>query len=653
MKIVILANCQGLSLSKCLASMVPQVEVRHIEDSQIGHGDIPDLSAAIAGADHVFAQASRKGDLAMLGSDKVTLFPVIAFPGFHPDMTYIEGVQRESGERQRVMGPVFEYHSGLVAANYMLGRSTAEAIASMEPSMFARCGYYDLWDEARRELLAEGSSVNFPLTRLFQRWEARSPFMYSANHPTLDVMADVARVLLEKIDLEPENRYPEYHIQDPMKGMPVWPVYPGIAEQHGLVGQYVYQMWDFRRVLLPEMVEESYRIYNKYDAASFKLFNVDFDRLSAALREAAGAPASREATSTIKAPNAILPNPYKGLPDSSFWRRSVAPVEAGGVDPVVNPRFAIQPADKVATAGSCFAQHLSRALVGAGFNYYVEEAAPSDMAPEEAQARNFGTFSARFGNIYTVRQLVQLIKRAYGNFSPVDEAWLRPDGRWVDPFRPQVEPDGFADVESVRAARVAHLAAVRRMLESMDYLVFTLGLTECWRSRIDGAVFPLAPGVVAGSPDPTRYEYHNFSQVDTAADLFEAIDLIGVKNPSAKIILTVSPVPLIATYEAKHVLVSTTYSKSALRAAANEAWNAFDNVEYFPSFEIITGNYAKGAFFAEDLREVTPEGVATVMGTFLPAYTGSAAEAVGREPAPAAKRSAIFDIVCDEEALAQ
>jgi hypothetical protein len=37
-------------------------------------------------------------------------------------------------------------------------------------------------------------------------------------------------------------------------------------------------------------------------------------------------------------------------------------------------------------------------------------------------------------------------------------------------------------------------------------------------------------------------------------------------NPKAKIIVTVSPVPLIATYVDRHVLVSNCYSKAALRS---------------------------------------------------------------------------------------
>ncbi|EFG9941253.1 GSCFA domain-containing protein, partial [Escherichia coli] len=51
-------------------------------------------------------------------------------------------------------------------------------------------------------------------------------------------------------------------------------------------------------------------------------------------------------------------NPYNGLPDHCFWSRSHrAPMNE--VDPVVKGGFALTPDMKIATAGSCFAQHIA------------------------------------------------------------------------------------------------------------------------------------------------------------------------------------------------------------------------------------------------------------------------------------------------------
>src|SRR5262249_21197263 len=159
--------------------------------------------------------------------------------------------------------------------------------------------------------------------------------------------------------------------------------------------------------------------------------------------------------------------------------------------------------------------------------------------------------------------------------------------------RPQIEPDGLASADDVETARVEHLASVRRLFETLDTLVFTLGLTEAWMSAKDGAVFPLAPGVTGGEPGD-GYIFHNFTAGEVAADLRVFIGELRRVNPRAKAIVTVSPVPLIATYEDRHVLVSTTYSKAALRVAA-ESVAELERVDYFPSFEIVTGSFNRGA----------------------------------------------------------
>jgi hypothetical protein len=48
------------------------------------------------------------------------------------------------------------------------------------------------------------------------------------------------------------------------------------------------------------------------------------------------------------------------------------------------------------------------------------------------------------------------------------------------------------------------------MFEKLDVFTFTLGLTEAWRNRNDGAVFPLPPGVSGGEMNDQRYEFINF-----------------------------------------------------------------------------------------------------------------------------------------------
>lgn len=347
-----------------------------------------------------------------------------------------------------------------------------------------------------------------------------------------------------------------------------------------------------------------------------------------------------------------MSHPYRDLPDHQFWRRGVAGLGPHELDPVVAPRFRIAPHEGVATAGSCFAQHIARRLASIGFRYLVTEDRP-ELPALERRHRNYGVFTARYGNIYTVRQLLQLFEEAFGRRSAAEPAWLRPDGRFVDPLRPNIEPDGYESPDAVAAARSDHLARVRLLFETADVFVFTLGLTEGWLARDTGEVLPLAPGVVAGAYDPDRYEAVNFDVDAVRADLLCFLALLREVRPTIKVVLTLSPVPLIATFEPRHVLVSTAYSKSVLRIAAEAALQRFDWVDYFPSYEIITGHFNMGRYYEADLREVNALGVNHAMRCFVRHYTEGAAAAgpvQASELAPTADRPGM---VCDEESIAK
>lgn len=328
------------------------------------------------------------------------------------------------------------------------------------------------------------------------------------------------------------------------------------------------------------------------------------------------------------------------------------------VDPVGRFDLRLDRGTRVATAGSCFAQHISRHLKAAGFQYYVVEEGHPVIDPKIREAHNYGTFSARFGNIYTARQLRQLVDRAWLRFSPAEPAWIEPDGTVRDPFRPAIQPGNFASVAEMEADRAQHLAAVRQMFKGLDVLVFTLGLTEGWVSRADGAAFPLCPGVEGGSFDPERYAFHNQTVAEVVADMSAVIRHLSRVNPSARVVLTVSPVPLIATaVPDTHVLAATTYSKSVLRVAAQMLADSFEQVQYFPSYEVITGSYNRGRYFAGDLRNVTEEGVNHVMRLFLK-HTGAAdaapagSAATDAPDADFAQRAAAFvEVECEESAL--
>src|ERR1700692_694276 len=129
--------------------------------------------------------------------------------------------------------------------------------------------------------------------------------------------------------------------------------------------------------------------------------------------------------------------PYRTYPDTSFWSRAVSGRDVATLHPIANAPFKIAPHMKVSTAGSCFAQNIARYLKERNYIYLVTEDVPPFVPDSVARRYNYGIFSARFGNVYTARQLLQLFQRAYGEFTPIDDVWTSGRG-FVDPLRPFV-----------------------------------------------------------------------------------------------------------------------------------------------------------------------------------------------------------------------
>ncbi len=337
-------------------------------------------------------------------------------------------------------------------------------------------------------------------------------------------------------------------------------------------------------------------------------------------------------------------HPYSDLPEKSFWKRSVSNRHYADLEALWNG-MPLKRSDGIATAGSCFAQHIGSNLQRRGANFMDVEPAPLFLGDTEARKWGFGVFSCRYGNIYTTRQLIQLFDEAFGTRQVEDDVWQK-DQRYFDALRPSIDPVGQDTPEMVRELRQSHLAQVRTMFETLDLFVMTMGLTEAWMSTKDGTVYPTAPGTIAGTYDNADYTFVNFNYREVYADLEEFWQKLLQVNPQARMLLTVSPVPLQATASDDHVLVATTYSKSTLRAVAGDFTSATDGVFYFPSYEIITSPPGRGMYFDPDWRNVNQYGVDYVMTHFFAGLRGGDFSAD-----PSQTGGEEIDVVCDEEAM--
>lgn len=630
MKVAVLGNCQSHTFARCADLLVrdTRFDAKEIQSSD------QNVSEILLGYKTAFVQPQLVKDIDPSLTKKIRIipFPRISFGGLHPDNMYMDY------DGARSYSPTGPYHSAIALACWYHGVSRETAKSLYTNKTFEALRFPRFYEHAKKVLIAEGAACGIDIEPLFAKWLNSELFMLTLNHPTLQPMFDVAKILVSKagFDVLDAGLYPEHHLLK----FPIMPVYPDIAHRFGHAGSFYFKRDDRRPggagvFDLGSFVDASYDIYDGMDRSKMALGVI--------LREPYLSYFSTIKDKPSATPKSRRKHPYVDLPDYNRWKQSIANVKPEDVDPVVSGQFKLTKDDKVATAGSCFAQHLAKALQRSGLQYYVPETGDP--------AHGYGTYSARYGNVYTTAQLNQLIDRAYGRFTPVDVAWQKDETIFVDPFRPEMPLEDSSSVEALVASREKLFGFVRTMIETMDYFVFTLGLTEAWRSKADGAVFPLAPGVAAGEMDFDKYEFVNFTAEEVTRDLLEAISKIRAINPRVKFILTVSPVPLAATYESRHVLVSTTYSKSVLRIAAEAATKAVHDVFYFPSYEIITGNFNRGAYYEDDLREVKMTGVDHVMRLFLRHCTNVSEKNDELDEATLAAIEENNDILCAEDML--
>lgn len=355
-----------------------------------------------------------------------------------------------------------------------------------------------------------------------------------------------------------------------------------------------------------------------------------------------------------------MSHPYETLPEDSFWRNAVAERDAMEITGLWKPRYPIKRRTRIVTAGSCFAQHFSKALVARRYRWLDFEPGPAGLTADQRKDYHYGTFSFRTGNIYTPRMLLQWLTWALTDATPPEDVWKK-DGRFFDPFRPGVEPGGFVSVDELHRSRAETLAAIAAAVRGAQVFVFTMGLTEAWQDRATGVEYAVCPGTVAGQFDADRHDFVNHGFGALMGDMTAALRLMFRANRGLKVLLTVSPVPLTATASGQHVLTATSHSKSILRAVASEMVTAQQRVDYFPSYEIITHPAYKGRFFAPNLRSVLPEGVDHVMSQFFNdqavAFGGEAAVSPAPPPAPLAEEAPERELTeaeelrCEEEIL--
>lgn len=298
-------------------------------------------------------------------------------------------------------------------------------------------------------------------------------------------------------------------------------------------------------------------------------------------------------------------------PDGRKPRSRLAGIAAAM--PVASFYFA--PGDRILTLGSCFAREIEKHLSSLGFDL------PMLKVNVPAEERITSTPNDVL-NKYSVHSMENEIRWAFEGL-PFDQRTLfleTDDGLWVDPHLGVNLPP--APFERVADRRAQAMAAMRDLATSKVFII-TLGLAESWFDLETNLYLNGAPPPSVRNLTPDRFALDVLSYDDVIQSLERIHALVRKYGaPDTKILITTSPVPFKATFTGDDALIANTYSKSVQRAACGAFAAAHDDVDYFPSYEIVTLTDRSRAYTADNIH-VNPEIVGFIMDTVLFAYCPS------------------------------
>ena len=284
--------------------------------------------------------------------------------------------------------------------------------------------------------------------------------------------------------------------------------------------------------------------------------------------------------------------------------------------PKIDPKFKVRADDKFYAIGSCFARGLESALQKRKIS--VESAAPEFAGLKPANKERSGIGFVNKYNTYSILNELRWALDPAAVF-PVESIAQVAEGVWFDPHtNPTLELAGFE--ETLRRRHL--MQTVTQRIRDCRVVIVTLGLVEVWRDLQTNVCLNHVPVPLLVKNQRERYEFHLTSFAQNWQNLQEVHGLLSrYGHPGVQIVVTVSPVPLLNTFSTMDVVVANTYAKSVLRAVAQQWAAAHDNVDYFPSYEIVQDS-DRAATWEPDLRHVRGPGADHIMELFLSSYVG-------------------------------
>ena len=166
-----------------------------------------------------------------------------------------------------------------------------------------------------------------------------------------------------------------------------------------------------------------------------------------------------------------------------------------------------------------------------------------------------------------------------------------------------------------------------QVIKGSDVFILTLGVAAAFFDKTTGDFVLPRPSSLNSRALAEKYQFRTASVKENVENVLYLINFIRSVSPQIKIVVTVSPVPLLASFEYESAVQADCLSKSTMRLVAHELVNNSNipNILYWPSFEVFrwAGSNASNYYAADDgaAWHVSEEKVSGTVAAFIEMFS--------------------------------
>ena len=227
----------------------------------------------------------------------------------------------------------------------------------------------------------------------------------------------------------------------------------------------------------------------------------------------------------------------------------------------------------------------------------------SDEIGDKMQSAKFNSISNPFGTVYNPHSIFKILSGKIDHNDTVESDGV--NYHW----------DAHGEISAIKLDDLKKLTKQKvyesyQFVQKAQWLVITFGTAWVYRNRKSGEIVANCHKV------PDNEFYKELLTIEEIADSFRSFkrDLTST-NPYINIVFTVSPVR-----HTKDGIVENNRSKARLIESIHDMVDRFENVAYFPAYEIMYDELRDYRYYKRDLVHPSPMAVDYIWDKFCETY---------------------------------